>query len=352
MRKLFSLMLCLCLLTCAVSLADSEAAFSAEITDEMRIPETTGDGSILLKVWNLSELEPAYLRFDYFVGDAYRGLTASCPDEGEDFCRSPFEPESPEELKNLRIECRYGLSELPPEEAILQLMMGHPAEEYPVDMADLADLALESGKVVHLALTGDGEHAALILIEDDAEQEEDQTQQSGGFAYVHDPRVNARAMADIIENPEAVYGFSPDPESKRLGVYAEYDWTDPAFVAQAQEERRAYHESMDSMTDILYRMRAEGATIEEMARAVSEERNRLRLASCDGDPERLAAVKKSNLETYGREEGPTPDDLYAKYGEWTIVLQKAFSSNMGMDACCGLYDEYYWLYVELGYVEE
>ena len=173
-----------------------------------------------------------------------------------------------------------------------------------------------------------------------------------GFVYVHDPRKNAAAMADILENADAVYGFSPDPGSSRLGVYADYDWTDPAFVAMAKEERRAYHESMDSMTDILYRMREEGASTEEMARAVSEERNRLRLASHQDDPEGLAAVKKSNLETYGHEEGPTPDELYAKYGSWITVMQKAFSPNMGMDACCGLYDEYYWLYTELGYAEE
>ena len=172
------------------------------------------------------------------------------------------------------------------------------------------------------------------------------------FAYVHDPRQNPEAMADIVENPDAVYGFSPNPESARLGSYASYDWTDPALVAKAQEERRAYHESMDSMTDILYRMRDEGATLEEMARAVSAERNRLRLASYDNDPEGLAAVKESNLKTYGHEEGPTPDELFAKYGTWTLVLQRAFSANMGMDACCGLYDEYYPLYIELGYVED
>ena len=176
--------------------------------------------------------------------------------------------------------------------------------------------------------------------------------QDGRFAYVHDPRENDEAMADIIENADAVYGFSPDPESPRLGAFSDYDWTDPVFVAEAQEERRAYHESMDSMTDILYQMREEGASIEEMARAVSEERNRLRLESYQDDPEGLAAVKESNLKTYGQEDGPTPDQLYEKYGSWTLVMQKAFSSNMGMDACCGLYDEYYWLYIELGYVEE
>ena len=170
------------------------------------------------------------------------------------------------------------------------------------------------------------------------------------FSYVHDPRENPEAMADIIENVDAVYGFSPDPDSDRLGTYAKYDWTNPEFVTQAQEDRRAYHESMDSMTDILYRMRDEGASIEEMARAVSEERNRLRLESYKDDPKKLADVKESNLKTYGQEEGPTPDQLFDKYGSWTEVMQKAFSSNMGMDACCGLYDEYYELYIELGYV--
>ena len=171
------------------------------------------------------------------------------------------------------------------------------------------------------------------------------------FAYVHDPRNNPEAMADIIENPDTVYGFSPNPNSKRLGPYAQYDWTDPEFVAKAKEERTAYHQSMNSMMDILYRMRNEGKTIEEMARAVSAERNRIRLEAYKDDPEGLKAVKKSNLETYGSEDGPTADSLFEKYGSWTMVLQKAFSPNMGMDACCGLYDEYYQLYIELGYVE-
>ena len=118
--------------------------------------------------------------------------------------------------------------------------------------------------------------------------------QDGVFVYVHDPRENPEAMKDIIENEDAVYGFSPDPESPRLGPYAEYDWT---------------------------------------------------------DPEGLKTVKESNLKAYGHEDGPTPDDLYEKYGSWTTVLQKAFSPNLGMDACCGLYDEYNWLYIELGYAE-
>lgn len=198
--------------------------------------------------------------------------------------------------------------------------------------------------------TGAPAPAAESMSPAPAEPSETPTAQESGFAYEHDPHGNPEAMKDIIVNPEAVYGFSPDPNSTRLGTYAQYDWTDPNAVAKAKEDRIAYHKSLDSMTDILYKMRDEGASTEEMARAVSAERNRLRLAAYQDDPEGLAKVKKSNLETYGHEDGPTPDEMYEKYGSWETVIQKAFSANLGMDACCGLYDEYYPLYIELGLV--
>ncbi len=171
------------------------------------------------------------------------------------------------------------------------------------------------------------------------------------FRYVHDPNLNPEAMKDIVENRDAVYGFSPDPSSTRLGSYAQYDWTDPAFVAKAKEDRIAYHDSFKSMTKILYQMKSEGLTVEEIARAVSTERNRLRLAAYEGDPQGLAEIKKSNLDTYGHEDGPTADEMFEKYGSWETVIQKAFSPNLGMDACCGLYDEYYQEYVELGLIK-
>ena len=49
-----------------------------------------------------------------------------------------------------------------------------------------------------------------------------------GFHYEHDPALNPSAMKDIIADPAAVYGFRPDPDSARLGVYADDDWTDAA----------------------------------------------------------------------------------------------------------------------------
>ena len=173
---------------------------------------------------------------------------------------------------------------------------------------------------------------------------------AGGFRYIHDPAQNPSAMRDIVADETAVYGYRPTATGS-LAVYADADWSDPGIVEEGRQERIKYHQNIESMYDMLREMQQQGKTTEEIARAVSEERNRLRIESYRDDPEGLAALKESNLKTYGREEGPTPDDLFEKYGSWAVVLQKAFSSNMGMDACCGLYDEYYWLYIELGYVE-
>ncbi|SFK98367.1 LysM domain-containing protein [Lachnospiraceae bacterium KH1T2] len=162
-----------------------------------------------------------------------------------------------------------------------------------------------------------------------------------GFTYVHDPRVNSKAMKDIIVNPKAVYGYSPDPLSVRLGKFAAYDWSDPAIVEKSKQERVAYHIKNDRLVDVVKAMNAEGKSVEEVAREVSRLRNVIRLEAYEGDQEKLASVLKSNLETYGNEAGPTPEYLYAKYGSWEKVLESAFSANCGMDACLGLYDAMY-----------
>ena len=182
----------------------------------------------------------------------------------------------------------------------------------------------------------------------------DRTGSAGAaFRYEHDPRLNARAMADIVVDPTAVYGFAPSPEGS-LSSYASFDWSDPELVngENGRLARIAYHESINEMYAMMNAMRIDGKSIEEIARAVSSKRNEIRLASYADDPEGLAAAKARNLEKYGHEEGPLPDELYKQYGSWETVLEKAFSTNSGMDACLGLYDDYYELYVMAGQVED
>ena len=171
--------------------------------------------------------------------------------------------------------------------------------------------------------------------------------------YEHDPRDNPSAMRDIVVNPDAVYGFSPSPaeESTLKDYVTAIDWTDPAQVAAAREQRQVYHDSMQELYDMTMDMVEEDQDIETIARAVSQRRNELRLEAAQNDPEALALMKKRNLETYGDEFGPTQDSLFEKYGSWEMVLIKALGTNSGMDACLGFYDEYFDIYNLEGEVE-
>ena len=173
-------------------------------------------------------------------------------------------------------------------------------------------------------------------------QTEQAQSQTEPFRYEHDPMENALAAKDIVVNPDAVYGYSPNPDSVRLGQYANaIDWSNPEQVADARKQREEYHESYKELYAMIEEMLGQGKNVEEIARAVSAKRNEIRLAAYKDNPEGLALVRKSNLETYGNEDGPTPESLYEKYGSWQTVLEKALSSNPGMDACLGLYDEFY-----------
>lgn len=159
--------------------------------------------------------------------------------------------------------------------------------------------------------------------------------------YVHDPMENPKAAADIIVDPDAVYGYAPNPDSVRLGAFAKYDWSDAAFVAQMKQEREAYHESIHELYQMKADMEAQGGSVEEIARAISNRRNEMRIEAYEDNPDGLATLKESNLEKYGNENGGTPEYYYEKTGSWEAVIEKAFLTNAGADAILGLYDTYY-----------
>ncbi len=117
-----------------------------------------------------------------------------------------------------------------------------------------------------------------------------------------------------------------------------------------KQQREEYHESIKELYQMKASMEAAGDSTEEIARAISTRRNEIRLESYKDDPEGLEKVKKSNLDTFGNENGGTPDYFYEKYGSWDTVIEKALSSNPGADAILGLYDEYYDTYIIDSYV--
>lgn len=177
-----------------------------------------------------------------------------------------------------------------------------------------------------------------------------ETSNQNSFHYKHDPRLNSKAMEDICADANAVYGFSPNPDSDRLGSYASFDWSDPDVVESGRKDRIAYHDSIKEMYAVLDELISEGKTDEEIANVISPLRNELRIAANADDPEKLAVMKESNLKKYGNENGPTPQQLFEQYGSWKTVIEKAFSVNAGMDVCLGLYDDYYELYIAVGQI--
>ena len=71
-----------------------------------------------------------------------------------------------------------------------------------------------------------------------------------GFRYAHDPCLNPKAMKDIVADDTAVYGFRPS-ETGSLKLYASADWSDPQIVEQGRLDRIAYHQSIESMYEML-----------------------------------------------------------------------------------------------------
>ena len=172
-----------------------------------------------------------------------------------------------------------------------------------------------------------------------------------GFRYEHNPSDNPKVLQDAFEDSTAVYGYSPNPNSKSIGDYANsaekrIDWSNPENVADYQRRREIYHMKNDNIDELVIKMKKEGFSTEEIARAANMQRNQNRLNDyiVNNDMEGLARVKKRNLIKYGNEFGLDADDAYEMYGSWEKVLEKSKSANPGMDACCGLYDKYYHLY--------
>lgn len=163
--------------------------------------------------------------------------------------------------------------------------------------------------------------------------------------YIHDPMENPKAAADIIVDPNAVYGYAPNPASTRMGAFADYNWSDEALVAEMRSQREEYHRSVSELYQLKADMEAEGRTVEEIARAISTRRNEIRIQSYKDNPDGLERLKQSNLAKYGNETGGTPEYYYAECGSWEAVIEKAFSTNAGADAILGLYDIYYDTYI-------
>lgn len=178
---------------------------------------------------------------------------------------------------------------------------------------------------------------------DDVKNETTRTENTK-FTYKNNPLDNPKVSKEVIENPQAVYGYSPKPESSLIKF--KVDWTNPKEVAYAKNERIKYHEDIKmqkaNLNDEIGRLRSEGLSLEQIAKIKVNQRNEVRINNYlkSGNKNGLESLKKRNLEQYGNPQGPTPNQLYEKYGSWEEVIYASTRSNPGMDVLTGLYDIY------------
>ena len=176
------------------------------------------------------------------------------------------------------------------------------------------------------------------------------TPKKNTFKYKHNPSDNPKVLQDAIVDENAVYGYSPNPKpNSRISEFSNgdlFDWSNPDKVKVYRERRIQYHIENDNIDRLIIEMKKNNKSIEEIARSANAKRNQNRLDDYikRNDFEGLERIKKSNLRTYGNELGITAEDALKKYGSWEKVIEKTKSANPGMDACCGLYDEYFDLY--------
>ncbi len=161
-----------------------------------------------------------------------------------------------------------------------------------------------------------------------------------GFQYEHNPSDNPKVLRDAIEDSNAVYGYRPRQDGS-LAAFANAKWDDPIAVECYRQDRIAYHNKNEGAAQqMVLSMTAEGASLEDIARAVNEYRNKSRINSyidlngeiknIDGYNAALARAEKNSYENLILR-GKTPEQ----------IIKSATKGNPAMDACTGLYDKYF-----------
>ena len=166
-----------------------------------------------------------------------------------------------------------------------------------------------------------------------------------GFKYKHNPSDSPKVLQDAIEDANSVYGYKPN-DTGSLKKFVKYDWTDPEVVAKFRENRLQYHIENDAYGDLVKSMRVDGHTDVEIAKTLVEKRNINRLSSYIDENGRIIDIELYNQ---AKEHCVSYEQLRQGYngkpGKTDLeIIESTMRGNEGMDACCGLYDDYYSTY--------
>ena len=162
------------------------------------------------------------------------------------------------------------------------------------------------------------------------------------FQYKHNPSDSPKVLLDAVEDTNAIYGYRPN-DTGSLKKFVKYDWTDSDVVAKFRENRLRYHIENDGYRELVNSMRADGYSDVEIAKTLVEKRNANRLSSYIDENGKISDIElynqaKEHCVTYEQ----LKHGINGKPGKSDLqIIESAMKGNEGMDACCGLYDDYY-----------
>lgn len=185
-----------------------------------------------------------------------------------------------------------------------------------------------------------------VYIENEDDQSDDirdvqiQDEERAVFKYKHDPSQNPKVLRDAVEDPNAVYGFRPR-KGGSLDSFVYGDWEDPAAVEIYRQNRIAYHNRNEGAAQqIVSDMTAKGASVEEIAKAACEYRNQSRISAYLDFEGNIINIDGYNAALL-RAESNSYDNLIQRGKTPEQIIKTATKGNPAMDACTGLYDEYF-----------
>jgi hypothetical protein len=139
----------------------------------------------------------------------------------------------------------------------------------------------------------------------------------------------------IYADSKGVYGYLPSPGSRYASEL--YDFTDPSFVARQRDIRIGYLNDTANLEKAINTMRAGGVEEEAIARRVVIQRNSQKIearALMTADEVSVAGAK--SMKDFGHPVGPTPDQMFKKYGDWNIVIEKSMQKDPAINMLLGL----------------
>lgn len=139
----------------------------------------------------------------------------------------------------------------------------------------------------------------------------------------------------IYADPRGVYGYLPKPGSRYASDM--YDFSDPEFVARNRQIRIDYLNGSDNLESAIATMREQGASSEEIANRVVWQRNSQKMeARSLMTDEEVNILESGNLKRYGDPVGPTPQQMFDKYGDWETVIQKSMEKDPAINTLLGI----------------